>query len=91
MKTIKSWIVNYCRDGYSKHLYIKDSFDKAKKTLKKLGYENYTIQEDLVGPISEQLYKEGGEAEEKLRAKCNWEKRTRCAIIQEYGDPRNWK
>jgi hypothetical protein len=33
----------------------------------------------------------GGEPEEKLRAKCNWEHMSRTAVIKTWGDPREWK
>jgi hypothetical protein len=31
------------------------------------------------------------EPEAKLRAKCNWERMSRPAVIHEWGDPRTWK
>jgi hypothetical protein len=40
--------------------------------------------------VSKELWKSGTEAEDKLRAKCNWEHMTRLAVILEWGDPRTW-
>ena len=41
--------------------------------------------------ISRLLHQQGGDVEEKLRAKCNWEHMTRMAVILAYGDPRKWE
>ncbi len=41
--------------------------------------------------ISRLLYEQGGAAEERLRAKCQWEHMTRMGVILEYGDPREWE
>ncbi len=41
--------------------------------------------------ISDEVFKEGGAPERWLRAKCNWEHMTRMGVIQEWGDPRDWK
>jgi hypothetical protein len=40
--------------------------------------------------LSGLLWKQGGPAEAALRAKCNWERMTRCAVLMEWGDPREW-
>ena len=40
--------------------------------------------------LSQQLAREGGPAEEALKAKCRWEHMGRCAVIMEWGDPRAW-
>lgn len=40
--------------------------------------------------ISREVAAAGGEAEEWLAAKCWWEAMTRPAVIQEWGDPREW-
>lgn len=40
--------------------------------------------------VSREIKVEGGEAEEKLAAKCRWEHMTRTAVILEWGDPRGW-
>lgn len=40
--------------------------------------------------ISRELWEQGGEYEERLRAKCRWEAMTRTAVIWEWGDPRTW-
>lgn len=40
--------------------------------------------------ISRELWEQGGEYEERLRAKCRWEAMTRTAVIAEWGDPRTW-
>ncbi len=40
--------------------------------------------------ISREVAREGGAAEEALRAKCEWEHMTRTAVILEWGDPRKW-
>jgi len=41
--------------------------------------------------INQEVHEEGGEAEQRLCAKCNWEHMTRIAVILEWGDPREWK
>ena len=40
--------------------------------------------------LSDRLYREGGAAEEALKAKCRWEHMGRCAVIIEWGNPRKW-
>lgn len=40
--------------------------------------------------IQKEILKEGGEAEEKLKAKCRWEKMSRIKVVLEFGDPREW-
>lgn len=44
-----------------------------------------------VEKLSREIAVENGERERLLRAKCEWEERTRCAILAEYGDPANWR
>lgn len=51
---------------------------------------NPTITMEEALKISLELYDSGTEAEERLRAKCNWEQMTRTAVIIEWGDPRKW-
>lgn len=41
--------------------------------------------------LSAAVREHGGKAEERLRAKCQWEHMTRTAVINTWGDPRNWK
>jgi hypothetical protein len=40
--------------------------------------------------ISRDVREENGAAEQRLRAKCQWEQMTRTAVIAEWGDPRTW-
>ena len=40
--------------------------------------------------VSTEVRKQGGEAEERLAAKCRWEAMSRTAVILEWGDPREW-
>lgn len=40
--------------------------------------------------LSRELREAGGEAEERLRAKCQWEQMTRSAVLHDYGDPSGW-
>ena len=41
--------------------------------------------------ISSEVRAENKKAEERLAAKCRWERMSRTAVIREWGDPRNWK
>ena len=41
--------------------------------------------------VSREVREEGGEAEERLCAKCRWEHMIRTAVIMEWGDPRDWE
>lgn len=41
--------------------------------------------------LSQDIKQEGGDGEQRLRDKCNWEHMGRCAVILEWGDPRTWK
>lgn len=45
---------------------------------------------DAILRLSRWLYRIGGEAEERLKAKCTWEHMSRTAVIIEWGDPRTW-
>ena len=47
------------------------------------------ISDDVLR-ISDEVFREGGEAERKLCEKCRWEQMGRCAVIQNWGDPRKW-
>jgi len=40
--------------------------------------------------LSTQIREEGGLREEILAAKCNWERKTRAAVLMEHGDPGTW-
>jgi len=40
--------------------------------------------------LSRTIYDGDPVAEELLRAKCQWEKMTRLAVLKEWGDPRTW-
>lgn len=40
--------------------------------------------------IEREVREENGEAEQRLREKCRWERMSRTAVIREWGDPRNW-
>lgn len=40
--------------------------------------------------LSHKIRDENGKRDELLRAKCNWEQMTRCAVLREYGDPNTW-
>ena len=40
--------------------------------------------------ISEEVRKEGGVAEQRLKDKCQWEHMSRTAVILNWGDPRKW-
>jgi len=41
--------------------------------------------------ISKEIAALGGEIEERLKAKCQWEQMSRIAVIKSWGDPRTWK
>jgi hypothetical protein len=43
-----------------------------------------------IAKLSREISAENGEREQRLRSKCEWEERTRCAILAEYGDPATW-
>lgn len=45
---------------------------------------------DWAMQVSKELWESGTEAETRLKAKCNWERMTRTAVILEWGDPRTW-
>ena len=53
-----------------------------------MGSEMLTVPE--AAKISREIHKAGGEAEERLVAKCRWEAMSRLAVILEWGDPRTW-
>lgn len=40
--------------------------------------------------ITQEVYEEDGEAEQRLRAKCQWEHMSRMAVVLDWGDPRTW-
>jgi polyhydroxyalkanoate synthesis regulator phasin len=41
--------------------------------------------------ISDDLYRQGGPAEQSLRIRCEQERKVRLEVIMEWGDPRKWK
>lgn len=40
--------------------------------------------------LSEKIWRENGERERRLKAKCSWEHMTRTAVLKHYGDPAGW-
>jgi hypothetical protein len=40
--------------------------------------------------INREVREAGGEADQKLKAKCQWDGMSRTAVIREWGDPRSW-
>lgn len=51
---------------------------------------NYAMTMEEASKRSKELRDEGGEIEERLRAKCRWEHMSRTAILTEWGDPATW-
>ena len=41
--------------------------------------------------LSQEVKRESGEPEQRLRGKCRWERMSRTAVIREWGDPRTWQ
>lgn len=87
-----SWIIRYERDNKETDWFFctsKDPFRYFKKHFPKL--KLLSIEDDWIGAVSQAVKEENGEAEKRLGEKCRYEQRTRSAIINEYGDPREWK
>ncbi|MBN2377348.1 MAG: hypothetical protein JXD22_13175 [Sedimentisphaerales bacterium] len=49
------------------------------------------INENHAKRISENLHRQGGPADKALRIRCERERKTRLAVIMEWGDPKSWQ
>jgi hypothetical protein len=53
------------------------------------GRKDMRVPKEILA-IEAAVRKENGEAETRLRDKCNWEHMSRTAVIMNWGDPRTW-
>jgi hypothetical protein len=63
---------------------------KPKNPIEQMNAAKRQNETDATLRIFEEVRKEGGEAWENLRAKCEWERLSMMAVIRIWGDPRTW-